>query len=101
MHSIRLRLLIGIVALGGLTASARAGGNWSVGVGFGFPGYYRPYPGCYAPYYYRPYPVVVPAPVYYAPAPVVVQQQPVYVQPAPVVTHSPTSEEAPAPRPLT
>jgi hypothetical protein len=100
MNSIRLRLLVGFAVLGGLTASARAGGNWSVGVRFGVPGYYRPYPHYHAPYYYRPYPVVVPAPVYYAPAPVVVQQQPVYVQPAPVVTHSPASEEAPAPRPL-
>ncbi len=50
--------------------TAQAG--WRIGIGIGWPGYYRPYP-------YRVY--LAPGPVYVAPAPVYVQ--PVYVQPAP------------------
>src|SRR5581483_12359107 len=67
--------------------------RWSVGINFGGPPIYRPYPyyGPYGPrYYYRPYPVIV------EPAPVIVQQPaPVYVQPAP------TTVVVPAPAPNT
>ena len=89
-------------------AAARAGVNWSIGVGFGFPAphYYHPCWGYGYPYYYRPYPV------YVAPAPVVVQPAPVYqavpvVQPAysspvsaaPSTPPPPRADPAPAPAP--
>lgn len=84
-------------------------------MGFGFPGYYRPY-GCCHHYgwgggwgwgyggFYRPYGfgmVVAPPPVVVGAAPVIVQQpavvqQPVVVQP----TYSPPSSQAPAPLPM-
>lgn len=97
---------------------AQAWNNWSVGIGFGGPGYgYRGGYGC-RPWgyggYYRPYPlyiapppvVVAPSPYVVQPAPVivqqqptVVQQQPTYVTPqAPAITPSP--ETAPAPQRL-
>lgn len=100
-------ILGSLAALGWFGQVAQAGGNWSVGVSVGGPGYYhRP---CYGPGFgygygfysypvYRPYPVVVaPAPVYVAPAPVVVQQAPV-VQPS--YSAPPPAYEAPTPRPL-
>jgi hypothetical protein len=61
--------LLGAVAPG--TASAHGYGRWSVGVGFGWPGYWGGgwggyWPGSYAPYYGSPYygygPVVTTAP---------------------------------------
>ena len=78
-------------------AAARAGVNWSIGVGIGFPvaHYYHPCWGYGYPYYYRPYAV------YVAPPPVVVQPAPVY-QAVPVVQPayaSPVSAAAAAPAP--
>jgi pilus assembly protein FimV len=70
-------------------ASVHAGGNVRIGIGIGFPVFYRPY---WHPVYVAPAPVVVaPAPVYVVPA------QPVYVQPAPTVIQA---VPAPAPQPL-
>jgi hypothetical protein len=93
---------LAIVLLGISWTSAQAG--WRIGIGIGWPGYYRPYP-------YRVY--VAPAPVYVAPAPVCVQPVPAYVQPAPVYMQSapayapqsaptqspPATERIPAPQP--
>jgi hypothetical protein len=81
------KFLLAAGVLGALPWTAAQAG-WSIGIGFGFPGCYRPYYG----YYYRPYPV------YVAPPPVIVQPAPV-VQVAPVaqpVYASPVAAE-PAP----
>jgi len=72
------------------TSAAWAGGGTrvSVGLNFGGPAYYHPYPHYHA--YYYPYPYyVTPAPVIYAPPPAV------YVQPAPA--YAPPSGYYPAP----
>ena len=64
----RVTAALALVALvaGALAAgTASAHGRWSVGIGFGWPGWYAPYP-----YYYYP------PPYYYSP-PVVVREQPV------------------------
>src|SRR5262249_50809807 len=90
-----------VVVLGalGLWAAAappaHAGTRVGIGLNFGFPCYYRPYPVGWG-YYYRPYPV------YVAPAPVIVEQPAaVVVQPAPTYRYAPPAPEgAPAPRPL-
>ena len=84
--------LLGVLATAALLAATPGlQARVSVGIGIGFPLYYRPYCG---PYCYRPYPVyVAPPPVYVQPAPVYVQPvQPVY-QAAP----APTSAYPPAP----
>jgi hypothetical protein len=78
-------------------ATAQAGVNWNIGIGVGFPGYYRPwygYPGyCYYP---RPVYVVPPPAIYVGAAPVV---QPVYSVPAAPVPATPVPSPAPAPTP--
>lgn len=86
-----------LTVLGGVGgAPAWAGGhtNFSIGIGLGGPGYYRPwYPG-YGCGYYRPY-----YPVYVAPPPVIVQPAPVYQQ-VPVVQQVPVAQptySSPAP----
>lgn len=72
--------------------TAQAGVNWNIGIGVGFPGYYRPWYGCPGYCYYpRPVYVVPPPAVYVGPPPVV---QPVYSVPAP-----PVPAPAPAPTP--
>lgn len=66
--------------------------RWSIGIGLGYPGYYRPYYG----YGWGPYPYYAPPPYVYAPPPVVVPSAPVVIQqPAPVVA-APTTIVAPA-----
>jgi HEAT repeats len=94
-------LVLGCVCLG----ATRGHAGVSIGIGVGFPGYYRPYCGYgwYRPYgfgvYVAPPPVVVaPAPVYQV-APVV---QPVYAAPPPPTTAAappPTAVAAAAPEP--
>jgi hypothetical protein len=70
------KLITGVVLVTAVLASCTsAQAGWHVGIGVGWPGYYRPY----AYPYYRPY--VYPYGVYVAPAPVYVAPTPVYVQP--------------------
>jgi len=86
-----LLLLAGTTWLA-LTGVATAGGpRWSVGVGIGFPGYYRPYP------YYVPPPMI-----YYAPPPPVIYAAPptVVVPAAPPAPAPSSNYELPPPRPL-
>jgi hypothetical protein len=91
-------LAASLLAFGGLMAEPLQAGhgitNFSIGVGFGPPVYYRPYWGGYGyyPYYYRPYPV------YVAPPPVIVQPAPV-VQTVPTTVVQPTYS-APPPTPV-
>lgn len=89
--------LAALAVICGSASDSRAGGNWSVGIGFGAPCYHRHY--C-APYYYRPYPLYyyAPPPVVVAPAPVVVQQAPLVQQAPAVVQPPPANETAPPPR---
>jgi hypothetical protein len=91
--TIKRVLFLGVLALAMPWNAAQAG--WRIGVGIGFPGYYRPY------YPYRVY--VAPGPYYVVQAPVYVQPQPVYVQPAPVYLQAPPPPPAavqPPPAPL-
>jgi hypothetical protein len=78
-------------------STAQAGGGVRIGIGIGYPYWYRPYRPVY----------VVPAPVYVVPAPIVVAPAPVYVQQVPVAqpVKAPTSaapviETAPPPKPV-
>jgi hypothetical protein len=60
-----------------LASAAQAGGNWSVGIGFGGPGYHHHHHrhhDCFGFSYW-------PAPYYYAPPPVVYSPPVVYTQP--------------------
>jgi hypothetical protein len=84
----KLAYLVGTLALLGLPlGSAQAG--WRIGIGIGFPVFYRPAPA------YRVY--VAPAPVYVTPAPVYyAQPTQVYVPPAPVAQ---PAYQGPAPAP--
>jgi hypothetical protein len=76
-------------------STAQAGVVWNIGVGVGFPGYYRPWYGCPGYCYYpRPVYVVPPPAVYVAPSTVL---QPVYsVPPPPAVATSPSTETTPS-----
>ena len=71
--------------------------RWSIGIGFGGPGYYRPW---YGGHPWGPYPYYVPGPVVYEPAPIIVRPAPVIVQsapaPAPLATPTPPSPVVPA-----
>lgn len=81
---------------------AHGGVRWSIGLNFGFPGYYG---GYYRPWYgpgpyYAPYPYYVePAPVIVRPAPVVIQQPATVVMPAPAVASPAPAYVPPAPAP--
>jgi hypothetical protein len=79
---------------------AHGGVRWSIGLNFGYPGFYggyyhRPWygPGPYYapyPYYYEPAPVII------RPAPVVIQQPATVVMPAPAIpAQAPVAAPAP------
>jgi hypothetical protein len=112
MQTLRKMLLPALVLACAAAGPVHAHGGVSIGIGLGFPGYYRPYCGYgwYRPYgvgvYLAPPPVVVaaPAPVY-AVAPVATVVQPAYsaAPPPPPATTSaappPTAVAAAAPEP--
>ena len=84
--TIKTLLVAGLTALTLMTTPSVWAGNvsWSITVGSGGNGHYRPH-------YVRPRPVVVvhrPRPVYHRPRPVVVHR-PVYHRPRPVVVYHP------------
>src|SRR5687768_4724121 len=73
-----------------LASAARAGGNWSVGIGFGGPVYHHRHyhPGWHYDYW-------APPAYYYAPPPVVYSPPVVYTQPT-VITVPAAQSAAPA-----
>jgi hypothetical protein len=93
--TIRRLLLLGMLALMAMPCGSALAGGWRIGIGVGYPGYYRPYP--YRVYVASPV-YVAPAPGYYyvQPAPVYVQPPPVYAQPAPAYVQPPPPPQ-PAP----
>jgi hypothetical protein len=83
--AVRRIFSVGILLLfSTICSSAYAGVR--IGIGIGFPAYYRPY---------RVY--VAPPPIYVAPAPVYVQPVPAYVQPVPAYAPVAPAYVAPAP----
>jgi hypothetical protein len=109
---ITLASIIAVFLVSGLANTALANTHVSVGIGFGYPGFYGGYGwghhhgssvfiggywgGPYYPYYYAPPVYYAPTPVYYAPPPpVVVERPPVVVERPQAVPPAQPPQESP------